>query len=187
MRGFAQCAGLLTAILAVAPAQSAANPPDPATLRRSSFTWSQDEREFGFAHWDSVFADRLVSRGAHVRDLPNGAPLAALEAGTPGAQALARFIVDEKGRRPDRPARWRRATRALRARSQRRRRWTSQSVAKAITSTLVGVAVKDGYIASLDDGVTKYIPALRGSAYDDVTIRQLMTMTSGVPPASTST
>ena len=59
-------------------------------------------------------------------------------------------------------------------------RWTSQSVAKSITSTLVGAAVKDGFIASIDDPVTKYIPTLGGSAYDSVTIRQLMTMTSGV-------
>lgn len=40
--------------------------------------------------------------------------------------------------------------------------------------------MKDGYIQSLDDPVTRYIGALRGSAYDDVTVRQLLTMTSGV-------
>jgi len=49
-----------------------------------------------------------------------------------------------------------------------------------VTSTLVGAAVKDGFIASIEDPFTKYIVALRGSAYDGVTIRQLMTMTSGV-------
>jgi CubicO group peptidase (beta-lactamase class C family) len=59
-------------------------------------------------------------------------------------------------------------------------RWTSFSVAKSITSTLVGAAVKDGYIKSLDDKVSDYIPDLRGSVYDDVTIKQLLTMTSGV-------
>jgi CubicO group peptidase (beta-lactamase class C family) len=59
-------------------------------------------------------------------------------------------------------------------------RWNSFSVAKSITSTLVGAAMKDGYIRSLDDSVTRYIRTLRGSAYDDVTIRQLLTMTSGV-------
>ena len=45
---------------------------------------------------------------------------------------------------------------------------------------LVGAAVKDGYIKSLDDKVTVYIPGLKGSAYDDVSVRQLLTMTSGV-------
>lgn len=59
-------------------------------------------------------------------------------------------------------------------------RWTSFSVAKSFTSTLVGAAIQDGYIASLDDKVSQYIPGLRGSAYDDVTVQQLLTMSSGV-------
>src|SRR3546814_12161182 len=59
-------------------------------------------------------------------------------------------------------------------------RWTSFSVAKSFTATLVGAAVKDGYIKSLDDKVTVYIPGLKGSAYDDVSVEQLLTMTSGV-------
>ena len=60
------------------------------------------------------------------------------------------------------------------------RRWTSFSVAKSFTSTLVGAAIKDGYIKSIDDKVSDYIPDLRGSVYDDVTIKHLLTMTSGV-------
>jgi len=59
-------------------------------------------------------------------------------------------------------------------------RWTSFSVAKSITSTLVGAAIHDGYIGSIDDRVTQYIPALRGSAYEGVSVHQLLTMTSGV-------
>jgi CubicO group peptidase (beta-lactamase class C family) len=59
-------------------------------------------------------------------------------------------------------------------------RWTSFSVAKSFTSTLVGAAIQDGAIGSLEDTVSRYIPDLRGSVYDDVTIRQLLTMTSGV-------
>ncbi|MEY4671690.1 MAG: hypothetical protein RLZZ415_1569 [Pseudomonadota bacterium] len=59
-------------------------------------------------------------------------------------------------------------------------RWTSFSVAKSFTSTLVGAAIQDGYIKSLDDKVSQYIPGLEGSAYDDVSIRQLLTMSSGV-------
>tara|TARA_R110002072_G_scaffold4245_3_gene29967 strand:- start:7686 stop:8876 length:1191 start_codon:yes stop_codon:yes gene_type:complete len=58
-------------------------------------------------------------------------------------------------------------------------RWTSFSVAKSITSTLVGAAIKDGYIKSIDDKVSDYIPDMKGSVYDDVSIRQLLTMTSG--------
>lgn len=59
-------------------------------------------------------------------------------------------------------------------------KWTSFSVAKSLTSTMVGAAIKDGYIKSLDDKVTHYIPEMKGSAYDDVTIAQLLTMTSGI-------
>ena len=59
-------------------------------------------------------------------------------------------------------------------------RWTSFSVAKSFTSTLVGAAIQDGYIKSLEDKVSTYVPGLRGSAYDDVTVRQLLTMSSGV-------
>jgi CubicO group peptidase (beta-lactamase class C family) len=58
--------------------------------------------------------------------------------------------------------------------------WFSASVAKSITSTLVGVAVQDGKIASLDDLVGKYLPALRTGAYADVTLRNVMQMASGI-------
>jgi CubicO group peptidase (beta-lactamase class C family) len=61
-----------------------------------------------------------------------------------------------------------------------RTRWMSMSVAKSITSTLVGAAVHEGYITSLDDAVTRYVPGLEGSAYDGVTVREVLTMTSGV-------
>ncbi len=59
-------------------------------------------------------------------------------------------------------------------------RWTSFSVGKSITSTLVGAAIEDGSIAGLDAQVTTYLPALKGSGYDGVTVRQLLTMSSGV-------
>lgn len=59
-------------------------------------------------------------------------------------------------------------------------RWDGFSVAKSITSILIGAAINDGCIRSLDDSVTAYVPEMKGSAYDGVTIRQLITMTSGV-------
>jgi CubicO group peptidase (beta-lactamase class C family) len=59
-------------------------------------------------------------------------------------------------------------------------KWTSFSVAKSLTSTLAGAAIKDGAIDRIDDPVTKYIKGLKGSAYDDVSVEQLLTMTSGV-------
>ena len=61
-----------------------------------------------------------------------------------------------------------------------RTRWMSMSIAKSISSTLVGAALRQGKIRSLSDSVTRYVPALRGSAYDGVTIRDLLLMASGV-------
>ena len=58
-------------------------------------------------------------------------------------------------------------------------RWMSMSVAKSISSTLVGVAIKDGYIKSIDDPVTRYLPDLAGGAYDGVSVRNLLQMASG--------
>lgn len=59
-------------------------------------------------------------------------------------------------------------------------RWMSMSVAKSITSTLIGAAIKDGYIKSVSDPVTKYVPSLAGSAYEGVSIRDVLMMSSGV-------
>jgi CubicO group peptidase (beta-lactamase class C family) len=59
-------------------------------------------------------------------------------------------------------------------------RWSSMSMIKSLTATLVGAALQQGAISSLDDAVSKYIPALRGCAYDAVTVRNLITMSSGV-------
>ncbi|MDM0086903.1 MULTISPECIES: serine hydrolase [unclassified Variovorax] len=58
-------------------------------------------------------------------------------------------------------------------------RWMSMSVAKSVTSTLIGAAVQDGLIASIDDPVVKYVPRLKGSAYDGATVRDVMMMASG--------
>jgi len=58
--------------------------------------------------------------------------------------------------------------------------WLSFSMAKSISSTLVGAALADGSISSLDDPVVRYVPGLKGSAYDGVSVRQLLTMSSGV-------
>lgn len=61
-----------------------------------------------------------------------------------------------------------------------RTRWMSMSIAKSITSTLIGAAVKQGKIGSLADPVTRYAPALVGSAYDGASIRDVLMMSSGV-------
>lgn len=58
--------------------------------------------------------------------------------------------------------------------------YISFSMAKSITSLLVGIAVNQGAIKSIDQPVTDYVPELKGSGYDGVTIRQVLQMRSGV-------
>lgn len=58
--------------------------------------------------------------------------------------------------------------------------WVSFSVAKSVVSMLVGVAIQDGYIKNVDEKVTDYLPRLKGSSYDQATIRNIMQMSSGV-------
>jgi CubicO group peptidase (beta-lactamase class C family) len=59
-------------------------------------------------------------------------------------------------------------------------RWISYSVAKSVVSMLMGAAIRDGYIASVDEKVTDYLPRLQGSAYDQATLRNILQMASGV-------
>ncbi|WP_447956187.1 serine hydrolase domain-containing protein [Vreelandella sp. EE7] len=58
--------------------------------------------------------------------------------------------------------------------------WMSMSIAKSISSTLIGAALKDGHIESLDDAVSTYVPELVGSVYDDVSVEHILLMASGV-------
>lgn len=58
--------------------------------------------------------------------------------------------------------------------------WDGKSVSKSVTSTLMGAAIKDGYIASLNETIDTYIPELKGSAYEGVSLRDMLHMASGV-------
>ena len=59
---------------------------------------------------------------------------------------------------------------------------TSFSVAKSFTSTLVGIAIDEGFIQSVDSPITTYLPELaeRDPRFDDITIRDLLVMASGL-------
>ena len=146
---------------------------DPADLQ--VLFWSDGQRSERFRRMEDWFAGLEAAPDPAPRALPAGAPLPEDTAArlrelmdstnAAGVMLLqdgrVRFEEYRLGFGPD-------------------QRWTSFSVAKSFTSTLLGAAVRDGRIASLDDRVTRYIPELSGSAYDDVTVRQLATMTSGV-------
>jgi len=59
-------------------------------------------------------------------------------------------------------------------------RWISFSVAKSVVAMLFGAAIHEGYIDSVDEKVTDYLPRLADSAYAQATIRDLLQMASGV-------
>ena len=59
-------------------------------------------------------------------------------------------------------------------------RWISFSVTKSVTSMLIGAAIRDGFIDSVDDSVTRYLPRFIGTAYENVTVGQVLQMASGI-------
>jgi CubicO group peptidase (beta-lactamase class C family) len=66
--------------------------------------------------------------------------------------------------------------------SDRQTLQTSFSVAKSFVSTLVGIAIEEGTIGSIEDPITDYVPELaaRDRRFDRITLRDLMTMSSGI-------
>jgi len=57
---------------------------------------------------------------------------------------------------------------------------TSFSVAKSFVSALMGAAIADGFIPSVDDPVIKYVPEIAGRGLDSLTIRNLLRMDTGI-------
>jgi CubicO group peptidase (beta-lactamase class C family) len=172
---------LAGAVLAVASAAQAYPTPAKYTDPAVMLTLTPDQQLSVYAHLEATFPVKVVRRGARVSPLPRAhkqiTPQVTWQGATLGLDdfmAATRMtgvlaikdgrVVMERyalGRKPE-------------------DRWETFSVAKSVTSTLIGAAIKDGRIKSLNDPVTDYIPELKGSGYDGVTIRQLVTMTSGV-------
>ena len=142
---------------------------------RNVLAWTVPQRDAAFRAMDRItlLADaRTVQPSAQALPLPPGKPLE-----IPGIDAYlamqraAGLVIVQDGK-----VRFERYGLGFDAMG----RWTSFSVAKSFTSTLVGAAIKDGAITSLEDNISRYIPGLRGSAYDGVSVRQLLTMSTGV-------
>ncbi|HEY0111836.1 MAG TPA: serine hydrolase domain-containing protein [Allosphingosinicella sp.] len=171
---------LAAAASAAQTAPSAPPAPSMEEVRRAGaevLFWNQEQRDRNFRSMEKLFPAVSVDAGERVRPLPAGKPLEPALGGAAAVDALmasmnmAGLLVLQDGKiRLERYARG----------YGPEQTWTSFSVAKSITSTLVGAAVKDGFIKSLDDPVTRYIPELKGSAYDGVSVRHVLTMTSGV-------
>jgi CubicO group peptidase (beta-lactamase class C family) len=57
--------------------------------------------------------------------------------------------------------------------------WISWSVSKSFVSALVGIALHEGHIRSIEDPISDYIPVPKGSAYHGVSIQNVLQMSSG--------
>lgn len=71
-------------------------------------------------------------------------------------------------------------TEIYRNNSNAQSRFIGWSMTKSITSVLIGCALAEGLIDSLDTPISRYLPELDGGGYEGVTIRQVMQMRSGV-------
>jgi len=185
MRSLPIKAGLVVAVLAICgPAiaqQVPASGPSSAVVKMR-WQWLNPEiNSFTFRDTDKVFESRAVKRSGPVRELPRGAPMAmpSIEFGgeTRGYERFAEdtftnaLLVIRDGKI---------VFEDYRNKSGAQTHFISFSMAKTITAMLVGVALEQGKIASLDDRADKYVPELKGTGYDGVTIRQIMQMRSGV-------
>jgi CubicO group peptidase (beta-lactamase class C family) len=135
-----------------------------------------------FRNIDRLFATRTIAHGDRVHPLPRAErPLTQVRFESRGrawdlvdylaVNRVAALLVLKDGRI---------ALELYQYGNTPRTRWMSMSIAKSITSTLIAAAVQQGAIASIDDGVTRYLPELKGSAYDGVSIRDILLMSSGV-------
>lgn len=135
-----------------------------------------------FRHIDRLFPVRVVNHGPHVLALPGAARLLSKVEFTSGGKAydlvdymalnrVTALLVLKDGKI---------AYEDYEMGNTARTRWMSMSVVKTITASLLGAAIQDGYIKSIDDPVSRYVAKLKGSAYDGVSIRFLLQMASGV-------
>jgi CubicO group peptidase (beta-lactamase class C family) len=141
---------------------------------------SPTEQAYAYRNVDRMFVTRAIRRGTTVLPLPRGEEIAPhYQAGgkTHGvdgyigrANVAGLLVIKDERIVLERYA----------LGLEENVRWSSMSMIKSLTSTLIGAALQQGAIGSLDDAVSRYIPALRGCAYDAVTVRHLITMSSGV-------
>lgn len=134
-----------------------------------------------FRSMDQIFTTRTVARGGPVWNLPRSdRPLDftySWQGGSvPAEQFLERtytnaLLVVKDGRI---------VSEIYRNNSDPRSRFIGWSATKSVTSVLIGCALEEGRIDSLDTPITRYLPDLAGGGYDGASIRQVMQMRSGV-------
>lgn len=155
--------------------------------------WSPQQRVAGFRNHDRIYTTRTVHRGEHVFPLPtSGKPLSGLHYRLWNFQRhpvvvpmyrdydLGDFILHNNVTGLLVIKSGEIALETYAAGNSPQTRWGSMSVTKSILSMLVGAAIADGFIRSTQDKVIDYLPALKGTSYQQVTIENLLRMSSGV-------
>ena len=126
-----------------------------------------------FSHMDKAFLTRDIPASGPALSLPQGPAMPAIDglAAWQAARSVTAMVVLHNG--------------ALVAEDYRlgtdpMDRRISWSVAKSYLSALFGIVLAEGMIVDINDPVTKYVPSLTGTAYDGATVRDVLTMQSGV-------
>jgi CubicO group peptidase (beta-lactamase class C family) len=167
-----------------APAPDPAAPPSdvpPAVQQLRRAMLDTEVSPLTFQSMDRIFTTRAVPRSGPVWKLPRADHPLDFTYSVGGAtlkaeQFLERthtnaLLVMKNGRI---------VAEIYRNNSDERTRHIAWSMTKSITSVLIGCALEEKRIASIDDPVTKYLPELSGGGYNGVTIRQILQMRSGV-------
>ncbi|MGW0523367.1 serine hydrolase domain-containing protein [Crossiella sp. NPDC003009] len=142
--------------------------------------WSPNIQAEGFANWDRIFATRTIEKAPTASPLPPGEPITdvAFEAyGERGDveslmrdEHLSGLLVVQDG-----AIRLERYAKGLTPSG----RWQSSSMVKSLASILVAAAEQDGLLSRADP-VTDHLADFAGTAYAQVTIEHLLTMSSGI-------
>jgi len=185
----AMCAFVSTLVLSAASLVSAAAQELAGVQQVYDGTMRPDVEVKTFEHSDELFPARVVERGSRTRKLPKAkSPLKNVyfEAGGKhydlfdylALNRVAGLVIMKNGEV---------VLEDYELGTGPETRWPSYSMAKSVSSTLIGAALFDGSIASLDDPVTKYVPVLKGGAYEGVSVRNVIQMASGVKWSETYT
>jgi CubicO group peptidase (beta-lactamase class C family) len=163
------------------PAAPNASPVSPTIQQVRRAILQRDLNAFYFQHMDDLFFTRPVPAGDLVWPLTRRDAAPDITYGWEGAllgfdEFLDRTYTNALVVLKDGEI----VTETYRNNSTDQTRFASWSMAKSFVSTMVGLAVADGHIASLDEPVTRYLPELAEGAYGGVTIRQVLEMNSGV-------
>lgn len=141
-----------------------------------------DVRVENFQHMERVFPARVIPPSRHPQPWPEGAPvvLPAMVEVDGQPLPLSRFLTETRTTGLLVLHRGKIVSEQYFQAADRHARMTSWSMAKSVVATLVGQALAEGKIRSLDDQVKQYVPALAGKAYGEARIRDLLNMASGV-------